>query len=128
MSNIELSLIPVNAKCSCKGDNLDKLIQPMILTMLFKNEMHGYLIIQELINKEGGIDKTGVYRTLKNMEERGLVSAGIGINDEGMQKKPYCITPMGKECLMAWIGTLKAYTVRIGRIINDAEEVINANE
>ena len=34
--------------CPCNGTNLEKLIQPAILTLLTTEELHGYSIVQKL--------------------------------------------------------------------------------
>jgi DNA-binding PadR family transcriptional regulator len=68
MSNKRPTLTKKTEKCSCKGYNLDKLLQPNILSLLATRDMHGYVVIQELekldlFNGEK-IDNTGIYRTL----------------------------------------------------------------
>lgn len=97
----------------------------MILTLLFASKMHGYSIIRELSKKEGAsIDKTGVYRTLKSMEKRALISSDMQIDNEGSSKRVYGITPLGVECLGTWIGTLTQYLTKIQNIIDEAKVVI----
>lgn len=44
MSNKRLTPLGGKEKCSCKGYNLDKLLQPNVLILLAKQELHGYLI------------------------------------------------------------------------------------
>jgi hypothetical protein len=48
MAGSDISLLDETSKCSCKGYNLDKLLQPSILIILAQQNMHGYMIIQEL--------------------------------------------------------------------------------
>lgn len=48
MTDKGLNLISESDKCSCKGSNLDKFLQPAILSLLAKKNLNGYLIIQEL--------------------------------------------------------------------------------
>ena len=128
MSGIRPTLIMKQAKCSCKGDNLDKLIQPILLTLLSKQELHGYRIIQEMENRNyfpgEKIDNTGVYRTLKGMEERALVRSRWDLEGSGPAKKIYCITEEGRICLGNWVGTLRTYMDTIGQIIEEAEIVL----
>ncbi|AOY77800.1 PadR family transcriptional regulator [Clostridium formicaceticum] len=131
MSNSRRSLMDVNIKCSCKGNNLDKLLQPNILSLLVNKNLHGYVLIQELeaknVFKGEKIDKAGIYRTLKNLEAQGLVSSEWNIEDVGAAKKVYKITASGKECLKTWIQTLEDYKKTIEAIIEDAKEVLNQN-
>ena len=122
------TLIGKNIKCSCKGYNLDKLLQPNILIILAKQKLHGYMIIQQL---ESGnlfhnekIDNTGVYRTLKTLEDRGMVSSEWVLEESGPAKKTYMITEKGLECLDTWIQTLENYKNTIENIITEAKNIL----
>lgn len=131
MSNNRLNLVNKD-KCSCKGYNLDKLLQPNILILLAKHKLHGYLIIQELESK--GLfhgekaDNTGIYRTLKTMEDRLLVRSEWDLDGSGAAKKVYRITDEGLGCLRNWIGTLRDYKETIDGIIGEAEHVFRDKE
>ncbi|MEN3003189.1 PadR family transcriptional regulator [Dehalobacterium formicoaceticum] len=128
MSDNVLSLIDKNIKCSCRGYNLDKLIQPNVLTILAQQDLHGYLIIQELEKKnlfnDEKLDNTGVYRALKTLEDRGMVCSEWLFDDAGPAKKNYKITDKGIECLQTWISTLEDYKKSIENIIADAKNVL----
>lgn len=128
MSNNRQGIINVKVKCSCKGYNLDKLLQPNILILLAKQNLHGYLIIQELENKNlfrgEKFDNTGIYRTLKTLEDRALVDSEWDIDGTGAAKKVYKITNAGRECLKNWIKTLEDYKQIIETIITDAKVVV----
>lgn len=128
MSNNRLSLINDKVKCSCKGYNLDKLLQPNILILLTKQNLHGYLIIQELKNKNlflgEKVDSTGIYRTLNTLEDKGLVESEWDMDGTGAAKKIYKITISGKECLANWIHTLEEYKKTIEIMIEDGKEVL----
>lgn len=109
--------------CSCIGSNLDKLLQPMILTILSGQEGHGYAIIQALEEMEGAkVDKAGAYRTLKILEERGKISSYWLDSEDKQKKRIYQITEDGKDCLQNWIETLNNYKMKMDRIIHKAEE------
>ncbi len=129
MSNIVKGLIAKEEKCSCRGYNLDKLLQPSILTLLAKKRLHGYLIIQELEGKNlyhgEKADNTGIYRTLKSLEDKGMVTFDWELEQTGPAKKVYQITETGRECLANWIDTLKDYQNTISLLIREAEEVFS---
>lgn len=122
-----LTRIDDKNKCSCKGYNLDKLLQPNILTILAKQSLHGYLLIQELEDKgifySGKIDKAGVYRTLNLLEERGLVRSEWDLDQSGPAKKIYSTTEAGLDCLVNWVGTLENYRNTIDEIIEEAKKI-----
>ena len=127
MSNKRLTLKKV--KCSCKGYNLDKLLQPNILALLTTKDMHGYVVIQELEKLDlfmgEKIDTTGIYRTLKNLEEKGLVQSKWDVEDAGAAKKIYQINDEGKECLANWIQSLEKYKVIIDTVIDNSRRALN---
>jgi poly-beta-hydroxybutyrate-responsive repressor len=129
MSNKRLSLIKKTDKCSCKGYNLDKLLQPNILSLLATREMYGYLVIQELekldLFKGEKIDNTGIYRTLKHLEKKGLVKSQWDVEDGGPAKKIYQINDTGKECLENWIQSLEAYKIIVEAVIDNARRALN---
>ncbi len=128
MPNKDLNLLDENLKCSCKGHNLDKLLQPSILTILAEQDTHGYMIIQELERRntfeEEKVDNTGVYRTLKTLEDRGMVKFEWVMDETGPAKKNYMITDKGIECLKNWVNTLQLYNKKIDKIIKDAKNVL----
>jgi poly-beta-hydroxybutyrate-responsive repressor len=129
MSYKRLTLIKKADKCSCKGYNLDKLLQPNILALLVTREMHGYVVIQELMKLDlfwgEKIDNTGIYRTLNHLEEKGLVQSRWDVEDFGAAKKIYRINDAGKECLSNWIQSLEAYKVIIDTVIDSARNALN---
>lgn len=107
-------------KCACKGSNLDKLIQPVILLILREGNDMGYGIIKKMekfsMFENGTPDATGVYRQLRIMEEKGNIA--IVEKEEAPQgvKKLYCITEEGKACLENWKSTLEAYEFAVREI------------
>jgi hypothetical protein len=59
--------------CACRGANLSKFIQPVILAILKKGPSKGYGIIQgttDYATFDKTPDATGLYRMLRQMEER----------------------------------------------------------
>jgi PadR family transcriptional regulator PadR len=128
MAGSDISLLDETSKCSCKGYNLDKLLQPSILIILAQQNMHGYMIIQELerrnVFEEEKADNTGVYRTLKILEDRGMVRFEWVMDEAGPAKKNYMITDKGLECLENWVSTLEMYNKKIDQIIKDAKDVL----
>jgi PadR family transcriptional regulator PadR len=125
MSDKSVGLIKEEIKCSCKGDNLDKFVQPMILMLLSTKPLHGYLLIQELEKRKlypgDKLDSTGIYRTLRTFEKRGKVSSEWDVQSGGAAKKIYSITEEGRECLVNWIKTLESYQKAITMILKEAK-------
>ena len=115
--------------CACKGKNLDKMIQPAILMILYKKDMHGFAIIQELGNTVmfGGTapDKAGVYRYLKKMEEAKLLESGWQLENDGEKpKKVYSITDHGRQCLVNWQIALTDYSANLNKLSKEIGKTI----
>lgn len=108
----------------CCGKNLDKLIQPSILVLLAGESLHGYAIVQKITQEPIHLgetpDASGIYRFLKIMEGRGLVSSTWEIGDAGPPKRIFSITPEGTACLDRWMKTLREYQAFIDRLLNSA--------
>jgi DNA-binding PadR family transcriptional regulator len=108
-------------KCPCVGATLDKLVQPAMLAVLAKGPLHGY----ELARKVGAIpqfldeapDVSGVYRMLKALEVRGMVTSDWDIAESGRPKRLFTITDEGRLCLAHWNTTLQNYHKAIGSLL-----------
>ena len=115
--------------CSCRGGNLDKFLQPHILLILYKREMYGLEIINELEKKamfmDHRPDPTGVYRYLKKMEDDGQLKSEMKTPDNKTKaRKVYSITDYGRHCLANWTVALGQYSVDIIGLVTDIEDVI----
>lgn len=115
--------------CPCTGANLEKLIHPAILTLLFAEaELHGYSIVQKLqencMFQGKKPDPAGVYRCLKHMEQGGYVTAIWDVSSSGPARKLYKITDDGLECLKIWIHTLENYHNSLSSFLSFAKETV----
>jgi poly-beta-hydroxybutyrate-responsive repressor len=107
--------------CPCAGVSLDKLVQPAILTILAEGGLHGYRIVQRIADLERHRpDATGVYRSLRAMEKRGLVTSAWDVSGTGPAKKSYVLTEAGRDCLERWIETLERHRQAIGCLLVEA--------
>lgn len=111
-------------KCACKGDFLDRFIQPEILMLLCGQPMHGFSILKEYNRRTGtaeAIDPTGLYRTLKKMEENGLLASDLETVSTSKPRRIYSVTSEGLSCLVRWRTTLAEYRDSISRLQKDIE-------
>ena len=115
-------------RCPCKGDTLDKFVQPIILLILSKGSCSGYAIVKQMAHYpmlENNLpDTTGVYRQLKAMEQKGAITHVDYTDETGTEKKRYEITDEGRECLFNWSLTLMDYRTSITQLLDEIEEVI----
>ena len=107
--------------CACQGGTLSKFIQPIILTILDGEEMTGYRIVQEIgafsTFRHSKPDPTGVYRYLKTMEEKGLISNRAPAGADSC----YTITEHGRWCLNNWRLTLPAYIHALKKLCQELD-------
>jgi poly-beta-hydroxybutyrate-responsive repressor len=109
------------SNCPCAGVSLDRLVQPAILTILAGGSLHGYRIVQRIADLDRHKpDVTGVYRSLRAMEKRGLVVSSWTLSDTGPAKRSYAMTDTGRKCLQRWVETLEKHRQAIGRLVVEA--------
>jgi DNA-binding PadR family transcriptional regulator len=96
-------------------------VRPAALAVLAQGPTHGYVISERLKAMmpltDQGPDHSGVYRTLKLMEEEGLVSSCVEAPEAGPMRRKYTLTSKGKSCLDRWVETLKVHRRSIGAVI-----------
>jgi DNA-binding PadR family transcriptional regulator len=108
--------------CASLGKTLSRLSQPTILTVLAASDepLHGYVIVQRAAQSPmfGGNkpDATGVYRTLRQMEENGLVTSQWETPKAGPAKRSFTLTGEGREALRRWIDSLGCYAATINEL------------
>ena len=106
-------------ECAELGKSLSRLSQPTILAVLAATDepMHGYVIVQEIAKSPmfGGEkpDPTGIYRTLKRMEESGYISSEWETPETGSAKRLFSLTEKGRACLRRWIDALACYRLSL---------------
>ena len=101
-------------QCPCVGATLDKLLQPALLAVLMDGPLHGYELTRRIAEIPGFLEQSpdisGIYRILKNLENRGLITSSWDTPEHGRPKRLVEITPHGKKCLQNWNLTLKNYS------------------
>ena len=102
-------------KCACCGGNLDRFLQPIILSILVKEPQTGYAIVKKIGQystfKGRGPDPTGVYRYLKIMMLKGMLKKQN--SESNSDKSLFAITENGESCLAKWQETLEEYSGQI---------------
>ena len=115
-------------ECPCAGATLDKLIQPAMLAILAKGPLHGYKLAQKVGDiphfLDDAPDVSGVYRILKTLETRGMVTADWDISQSGRPKRLFTITNAGRQCLEHWVDTLQNYHKTIGSLLKTTQKAV----
>ena len=92
-----------HAGCRCLGGKLRGMIQPRLLLSLAKQKSHGYELM-ELLGKAGDAPDPGsLYRTLRTLEEEGLVRSAWDTSNAGPARRVYELTDLGVEYLHTWV-------------------------
>jgi len=97
-----------------------------MLAILAEGPLHGY----ELAKKIGMIphfldeapDVSGVYRMLKALESRGMVTSDWDVSQGGRPKRLFTITDQGLQCLVHWHNTLRTYHKTIGSLLKAVQK------
>lgn len=83
-------------------------LRPMLLLLLGENESHGYELLEQVT--ELGLERTdpgGLYRTLRAMEQDGLVESWWEQSESGPARRSYRLTEEGTDWMHASTGALR---------------------
>jgi PadR family transcriptional regulator AphA len=123
---LKLKKIPPG-NCSCEGAKLDRLLQPAILSVLAKEPLNGYRVGKALetlsMFKQRKPDASGMYRTLHDMEKKGLIRPASG--SAKSDATVYNITACGAACLERWVKTLIVYQETVGELIGNCRSAVS---
>lgn len=115
------------SQCPCTGKTLAKIVQPAVLAVLAEQPLHGYLIVQrlsEMMMFRGECpDPAGVYRVLRSMDRRGLVTSSWDLGKTGPAKRRFTLTANGRACLKQWAQTLEHYARSIEDLLAMIREI-----
>lgn len=87
-------------------------LRPILLLLLAEGSSHGYELLEQ--TSRLGLERTdpgGLYRTLRAMEQEGLVTSWWEPSKSGPARRTYDLAPAGLEWLHASAGALRE-TVR----------------
>jgi PadR family transcriptional regulator PadR len=85
-------------------------MEPFVLTLLAGDRAYGYAITSELeaLGITGGaVDVGQVYRTLRDLEDAGLVTSTWSSEPVGPQRRDYELTDAGYAALDEWAAVMK---------------------
>ncbi|HYY45079.1 MAG TPA: helix-turn-helix transcriptional regulator [Actinomycetota bacterium] len=102
-------------------------IRACLLLLVAEEPSHGYDLLERL--KALGLedaDAGGLYRTLRAMEQEGLMLSSWEVSDIGPARRRYELTDEGRDWLHAWAGTLRMTNRVIGRYLKRYEALERA--
>jgi PadR family transcriptional regulator PadR len=101
-----------------------RFLEPALLALLREHRTHGYELIAQLPGLLGTdrVDVGNVYRALRALEERGLVTSEWRDDLPGPAKRSYAITDDGRRALQRWAAWLREARERIDTLLERLEE------
>jgi PadR family transcriptional regulator, regulatory protein PadR len=79
--------------------------EPTLLLLLARRPTHGYELIERLpeLSGEGRVDVGNLYRSLRSLEDEGLVASEWSADLPGPTKRTYTLTAEGHDVLATWL-------------------------
>lgn len=92
------------------GDGMPRnYLRACLLLILTDGPAHGYDMADQLTHLGlGAVDRGGMYRTLRTMEDDGLVASGWEPSHNGPLRRSYELTPEGRAWLTAWAEAVRS--------------------
>jgi PadR family transcriptional regulator, regulatory protein PadR len=109
--------------CRCQGSRMRGFVQPRLLLQLLKKPAHGYELMEALgaAADEPVPDPGTLYRTLRSLEEDGLVRSAWETGDSGPARRVYELTDQGIEYLHAWAASIRGTRAQLDRFLAEYE-------
>lgn len=83
-------------------------LRPCLLLLLAEGSAHGYDLLEQLpALGHTHADPGGMYRSLRAMEQEGLVTSTWEDSPAGPARRTYDLTEEGRDWLHAWAGSLR---------------------
>ena len=110
--------------CRCRGGRMRGFVQPRLLLQLIKKPAHGYELMEALsaAADDPAPDPGTLYRTLRGLEEDGLVRSAWETGDSGPARRVYELTDQGIEYLHAWAVSIRGTRAQLDRFLAEYEE------
>ena len=117
--------------CGCYQERQSRFLEPTILFLMWGKKKHGYELLAELprFGFTGPTPDPGaIYRTLRHLEDVGLVSSEWDTDGTGPAKRIYTLSDTGKRQLELWADSLRQRRDSIDLFLKELELVLNKKE
>ena len=111
--------------CCAPLGGVRRIVQPWLLLFLVEEPSHGYELMDRLAREQAApnADAALLYRTLRNLEEAGLVRSQWDTEGRGAARRLYEVTPAGVEHLRAWADHVQQMRERLARFLEAYDEL-----
>ena len=96
-----------------------------VLLLLKEAPAHGYELLQRLHNFDMGHDTGRLYRTLRALEEEGLVRSGWETGN-GHERRSYVLTPAGNAWLESCVNHVEGHRRTLDRFASRYRAAVQA--
>lgn len=89
---------------------ITRFVEPCLLLLLHRDQAHGYNLmdgLKEFSVRQTPVDSSVMYRTLRAMEQAGLVVSAWETEGSGPPRRVYRVTASGDEYLTHWVEDLR---------------------
>ena len=90
-------------------------LEPWLLLLLAEEPAHGYELLERLkaLPEAPAADRGHLYRTLRRLENQGLVTSAWQVPPAGAARHTYTLTADGMQALDAWATHIRAALTRL---------------
>ena len=104
--------------CRCDGGQPKNFARPCLLLLLAEAPGHGYELVDRLRRFGFDVnDPASVYKSLRQMEQDGLVTSRWEVSNRGPARRVYSLSSDGRDLLGAWAHTLERNREILGRFV-----------
>ncbi|MBM4430835.1 MAG: PadR family transcriptional regulator [Chloroflexi bacterium] len=116
--------------CCPPGGRVRGFIQPWLLLLLAQKPTHGYELMERLGQDEEapGADPGLLYRTLRQLEQDGLVRSTWDTEGRGPARRVYEISDEGVEYLHTWAVNIRRTRERLDRFLAEYQTYFQSEE
>ena len=109
--------------CRCHSGRVRGFVQPQVLLLLAKKPAHGYELMEAIGQEDSDstLDPGTLYRTLRFLEEEGIVRSRWDTEGAGPARRVYELTEQGMDYLHSWAVTIQRTRARLDRLLADYE-------
>lgn len=110
---------------------MERFMEPCLILLLLESPAHGYELLERLgqFGFEGGsADAASMYRTLRRLEEEGMLVSQWEESEAGPPKRSYRVTQEGCRLLGRWRETIKANKSRLERFLKLCDHFFKGDE
>lgn len=94
--------------CRCDGGQPKNFVRPCLLLLLAETPAHGYELMERLRPLGFQVnDPATVYKSLRQMEDEGILASRWDTSRRGPARRIYMVTPDGLDLLGAWAAELQ---------------------